>query len=255
VSSATTAELAGKVGVVTGASRGLGQAIAVALAEAGAQVAVCARSVEGLRLTEAAIAAAGGRAATYPLDVTDEDAVDVVFEQVLGSFGRLDFLVNNAGAMLECPFEELSADEWRGLFATNVDGAFLCTRAAVRAMDAERGGAVLNVASAFATTGVPRFSAYAATKAALLGLTTTLSVELAPRRVRVNALLPGHFTTDMTRDALADEATRTRVVRRIPAGRVGEPQEIGAIVRFLLSDAASFVNGASIPIDGGFSSR
>ena len=250
-----TAEPASKVGIVTGASRGLGRAIALALADAGARLAVCARSPDGLQQTAAAVAAAGGRAATFALDVTDEQAVERTVGQVVERFGRLDFLVNNAGAIVERPFSELSAHEWRRLFAVNVDGAFLCSRAAVRHMEADRGGALLNVASVFATTGVPGFSAYAATKAALLGLTTTLAVELAPRNVRVNALLPGHFATDMTSQALADDVTRGRMVRAIPAGRVGQPDEVGAIARFLLSDAATFVTGASIVVDGGFSSR
>jgi NAD(P)-dependent dehydrogenase (short-subunit alcohol dehydrogenase family) len=251
----TSSDPSAKVGIVTGASRGLGRAIAVALAGAGAHMAVCARSAEALQETAAAVAAAGGRAAAYAIDVTDDQAVEDTVGQVVERFGRLDFLVNNAGAMLERPFAELSMDDWRRLLAINVEGPFLCSRAAVRHMDADRGGALLNVSSIFATTGVPGFSAYAATKAALLGLTTTLAVELAPRNVRVNALLPGHFATDMTSRALGDEAMRGRVVRAIPAGRVGQPDELGAIARFLLSDAATFVTGASIVVDGGFSSR
>jgi NAD(P)-dependent dehydrogenase (short-subunit alcohol dehydrogenase family) len=251
-SSSSARSLEGRVALVTGAGRGVGRGVAEALAGTGARVAVCARSEPQLEETLAALRAIGAVAEAFPLDITDPARVAHMFELVAERLGPVDLLVNNAGIMAEGSLVELAEEDVAGLLATNVHGPFRCAQHAARHMIGRGGGKIINIASAFALTGVSGFSAYAMTKGALLALTRTLAVELAGDGIQVNAVAPGHVKTDMTREALADAAIAARVLRKIPARRVAEPAEIGELVCYLASPAADFITGEVIVIDGGF---
>jgi len=243
------------VAIVTGAGRGLGRAMAFALADAGASVVVAARREEDLAAVVAEITGRGGTAVAVVTDVCDSDACEFLVDQTVEKFGRLDILVNNAGAVADLPFLQTPDAVWEQIFQTNVGGAVRCTRAAGSVMTAAGRGKVINIVSNFALMGVPGYSAYAASKGALVSLTKTLAIEWARHGVQVNGIAPGHFATDLNAEAFADPAIGPKVLRSIPARRVGAPEELGPLVCYLASQASDFMTGETIVIDGGLSSR
>jgi NAD(P)-dependent dehydrogenase (short-subunit alcohol dehydrogenase family) len=241
--------LDGRVAIVTGASSGLGVTIATALAEAGADVALGARRVERLEETRRLVEATGRRAITVETDVADPDQCERLVEAAMAEFGRLDILINNAGVGAVVPALKQSREEFRRLIDVNLNGCHWMACAAARAM--ADSGAIVNVASMLAlTTGGTPQAAYCASKAGLLGLTRDLAQEWTGRRgIRVNAVAPGYFASEMTeghREAIGD------LLGRVPTGRMGEPEELASAVLFLASDAASYVTGQTLVVDGGF---
>jgi 2-deoxy-D-gluconate 3-dehydrogenase len=243
--------LDGRVAIVTGASRGLGRAMALALGEAGADVALIARSRADLEETAAGVAGLGRRALALPADVTRAAEVEGAMRSVLGAWGRLDVLVNNSGIAVVKPLVEMTTEEWRAVLETNLTGAFTCCRAVGPTLIAQRRGKVINVASVLAARGLPGYTAYSASKGGLVALTRTLAVEWARHNVQVNAVAPGWFVTPMNATAFADERTRERLLRDVPARRVGQPEELGPLVVYLASPASDFVTGEVVYIDGG----
>jgi 2-deoxy-D-gluconate 3-dehydrogenase len=244
-------DLDGKVAVVTGGGRGLGQSIACALAEAGADVALLARSAEELAATARMVTEMGRRALTLPADVTNERDVEEAAGAVVESWGRVDVLVNNAGVATVAPLLELTLTELRRVLDVNVVGAFLCARAFGAHMVAQRKGTVINIASIAGIAGEPELSAYCASKGALIAFTRSLAVEWARHGVTVNAVAPGYIRTDLNKKALDDVAVGPRIVKQIPLRRVGQPEELGPLVAYLASDAAAFMTGSVVVLDGG----
>jgi NAD(P)-dependent dehydrogenase (short-subunit alcohol dehydrogenase family) len=244
------------VAVVTGAGRGLGRSIALALAAAGARVALSARRAADLEAVAAEVADEGGQALPVPADVADTTSVEALFDAVTAGLGGLDVLVNNAGVIVERPAVDTRDEDFDRIVATNLRGTFLCCRAAGRRMVAAgRGGKVVNVASHFALMGVPGYVAYAASKGGILALSRTLAVEWARHGIQVNAVAPGHFATEMNVEAMADPGLGRKVVQGIPARRIGRPEELGPLVVYLASPASDFMTGQTVVIDGGATAR
>jgi 3-oxoacyl-[acyl-carrier protein] reductase len=239
-----------RVAVVTGGSRGIGRACAVALGEAGWSVAVGFRSGEGeAKDVAATIEDAGGRAIPISLDTRDETAIAEAFRQVADQLGPVAGLVNNAGVSRDGLAVKYATEEYDRTFAVNSRGSFLCSRAALRTMLRGRFGRIVNVSSAVALHGNAGQVAYAASKAAIVGMTRSLAREVGSRGITVNVVCPGLITTELT-DALPEDARRF-LLDRTPAGRPGQPEEVAALVRFLMSDDAAYVNGAVLTVDGG----
>lgn len=243
--------LEGQVAIVTGAGKGLGRAIALALAEAGAHVALAARSEADLAAVAEEIRALGRRGLAVPTDVTDREEVEALVERTVRELGGLDILVNNAGIVRECPLLETTDDDWDAVIDTNVRGTFLCTRSAGRVLTAKGSGKIINVASNLGVLAVARLASYCASKGAIIQLTKALALEWAPFGVQVNAIAPGYFETDMNAELRARPESLGRILRRIPAGRMGRPEEVGPLAVFLASAASDFVTGETVVIDGG----
>jgi 3-oxoacyl-[acyl-carrier protein] reductase len=242
--------LEGRTAIVTGASRGLGRAMAVDLARAGAFVYAAFRQrADGAEATLAEAAAAGGGGATLALDVTDPAAVADTFRRVLDERGRLDVLVNNAGVSRDGFLATMPDDDWDEVIAVNLGGTMRCCRAAARPMIRQGHGAIVNVASVAGLHASPGQANYAASKGGVVALTRTLAAELAPRGVRVNAVVPGLIKAGMTHGLDRRVADERR--GRIPLGRLGEADEVARVVTFLASDAAAYIVGQALVVDGG----
>jgi 3-oxoacyl-[acyl-carrier protein] reductase len=242
-------QLGGKIALVTGASRGIGRAIAASLAGAGAHV-VCVSTQEGgCAETMAAITAAGGQTSALACNVADPEAVTRLAATVLEQHGRLDLLVNNAGITRDGLLLRTSVEDFDQVIATNLRGTFLVCRAFARAMAKARGGRIVNVGSVVGLTGNAGQANYAASKAGLLGLTKSLAKELAGRGVTVNVVAPGFITTDMT--AAIPQELRQAMLGNIPLARLGQPEDVAAAVLFLCTDSAAYITGQTLVVDGG----
>ena len=242
--------LDGKLALVTGASRGIGRAIAQALAAEGASVVLGARDEARLQEVVAAITASGGKAEALALDVARAESVAAGFEKLLAAHGRLDHLVNNAGITRDTLLLRMKPEQWSEVLDTNLTGAFLCTQAALRPMLKQRAGRIVNITSVVGLTGNAGQANYAASKAGLIGFTKAVAREVASRNITVNAVAPGFIETDMTA-AMTDKAKES-MAAAIPLGRVGSPQDVAGAVCFLVSDAAAYVTGQVLAVDGGF---
>ena len=240
-------ELSGKVALVTGASRGIGVAIARALAEGGARVAVVSRSEE--RSAAVARDLPGDGHVGLGCDVADSAAVDATVKQVESSLGSLDILVNNAGITKDNLLMRLKDEDWDDVLATNLKAAFLLTRSASKGMMKRRDGRIINITSVVGLTGNKGQANYAASKAGLIGLTKSVAKELASRNILCNAIAPGFIETDMT--AELTEAVRTELTKQIALGRLGSPEDIAGVVRFLAGPAAAYITGQVLVVDGG----
>ena len=247
-------ELKGKKALVTGASRGIGRGIALALAKQGADVAVNYHSnAEEAEKVVAEIKAMGRDSFSVQADVSNKASVAKMFEEIKGKWGKLDILVNNAGIVQFAPFEELTEEQWDAVLDTNLKGQFLCGQQAVKLM--EQGGRIINIAS-IASGGVgvgfSRLSHYTASKGGVVALTENMALDLAKKGINVNAIAPGVIETDMTKEMLGDETTKRGLMARIPKGRVGKPEDVAAAAAFLASDEADYITGSVIYVDGGW---
>ncbi|HTP32534.1 MAG TPA: SDR family NAD(P)-dependent oxidoreductase [Candidatus Acidoferrales bacterium] len=250
-----TKKLIGRNAVITGASKGLGEAMAVALAAEGARVALVSRDRAKLESVAAKIAAAGGEAAAFPADVTSETGVRAAERDVLARFGKVHILINNAGVNVRKPTVEFTLDEWRLVMDTNVTAAFLMCRSFIPAMTGNGYGRILNLTSIMSHVSLPGRIAYSASKTALLGMTRSLALELAPDAITVNGISPGPFGTEMNKPLMENPETNAQFLASIPVGRWGKVEEIGALAVYLCSEEAGFITGTDILIDGGWCAR
>lgn len=247
--------LLGRTAVVTGAGRGLGRAMAVALAGAGADVVLAARSKDQLEEVAAEVERLGRRALAVPTDVTDATAVQHLVDTTVAELGGLDVLVNNSGVIDSTPLLDQDPAVWDRVMGTNVRGTYLATRAAGAHMVAQGSGKVVNIASNFAFTGVANHAAYCASKAAVVAFTRAMAVEWARHGIQVNALAPGYFATDMNAALRADPDALAKVLRAVPARRMGEAHELSAWLVLLAGPASDFMTGETIVVDGGQTAR
>ena len=241
--------LEGRVALVTGAARGIGAATALALAEAGARVALVDRDAEGIERTADAIGRAGSDALAIPADVTDAPAIERAVDTVVAEWGRLDVLVNNAGIVRDATLGKVSDEDWTATLDVNLRGTMIGTRAALRPMRAAGVGRILSATSVVARMGNYGQTAYAASKAGIIGMTRAWARELGPLGITANAVAPGFIDTEMARGV--PEKVLTALLQRTAARRLGRPEEVAAVYAFLASDLASFINGAVVGVDGG----
>ena len=245
--------LTGKVALVTGANTGIGQAIAVALAEAGADVALAGRSEPTDTLDR--IAVTGRRALNIKADLSTTAPVDQVVGEVLDKLGRIDILVNNAGIIRRADLLDFSEEDWDAVVDTNLKTLFFLSQAAARPMAAQGSGKIVNIASLLSFQGGIRVPSYAAAKSGVAGVTRAMANELAAKGVQVNAIAPGYIATNNTAALQADETRSRQILERIPAGRWGKPDDIAGTAVFLASSAADYLTGQIIAVDGGWMAR
>src|SRR6202140_5806053 len=241
--------LTDKVALVTGASQGIGRNTALALAEAGAKVAVAARNEENLAGVVGEIAAAGGTALAVKMDVAEAEQVKAGFKQVVEKFGRLDILVNNAAITRDGLAIRMKQDDWEAVIRTNLTGPHLCIQQALGTMMRARAGRIINIASVVAQMGNAGQANYVAAKAGLIGLTKAIAMEIASRNITVNAVAPGFIETPMT-NVLSDKV-KEELKARIPLGRLGVPRDVAASIVFLASDEAAYITGHVLDVNGG----
>ncbi len=238
-----------RIAFVTGASRGIGRACAIALSSAGARVVLAARQVQKLDELGAEIRSSGGDVFVVPMDVSAPDSIRAAFSKAAKEFGRIDILVNNAGITKDGLAVRMKQQDWDEVLATNLTGAFVATQQVLLGMMRERWGRIINITSVVAEAGNAGQANYVASKAGLIGLTKSLAQEMASRNVTVNAIAPGFIDTDMTA-SLAPE-WKEKLLAAIPLGRLGKPEDVAAAVRFLASEEASYITGHVLNVNGG----
>ena len=241
--------LAGRVALVTGASQGIGRACALALAEAGATVALCARNEAKLAEVAAEIAAAGGVAHPFALDLSSEESIQACAKAVIARLGKVEILVNNAGITRDTLTLRMKRKDWDDVLATNLTGTFLMTQAVMGSMLKARWGRIINITSVVGQTGQAGQANYAASKAGLIGLTKALAQEMGSRGITVNAIAPGYIDTDMTKSLPED--LKQKMLASVPLARMGTPEDIANAVKFLVSEDASYITGHVLAVNGG----
>jgi NAD(P)-dependent dehydrogenase (short-subunit alcohol dehydrogenase family) len=248
----TGIDLSGKIALITGASRGLGKAMALALSGGGAPVALVGRDTAKLDETAEAIRSAGGRAETFRADVTKEDEVRRLEQEVSARLGKVSILINNAGINCRKNITDFTLEEWQGVIDTNLTAVFLMCRSFVPHMKGTGYGRILNMTSIMSHISLPGRAAYSSSKAGLLGLTRAVALELAGEGITVVGISPGPFATEMNLPLLNNPEMNAQFVSKIPVGHWGKVEDIGSLALFLCSDAASFITGSDILIDGGW---
>jgi len=248
-------ELKNKVALITGASKGLGKAMALALAEAGVKVALVSRDEKLLHEVAAQVAAIGTEAAVIPTDVADEAQVVALEKDVSARFGRIQILINNAGINLRKPITDFTLEEWNRIQTVNVTSAFLMSRSFVPHLLGQGYGRIINMTSMMSHVSLPGRTAYSTSKAALLGFTKALALELASEQITVNGISPGPCTTEINQPLLENPELTQFFLSRIPVGRWGRPEEVAQLALFLCSDAGGFITGTDIVIDGGWTAQ
>lgn len=249
-------KLTGKVAIVTGASRGLGQGIAVALADAGADIVAVASDAAALKETQKKVEAFGRKCVTVPADLGDRSSVKKVMEEAKKAFDHLDILVNCAGTIRRADFVDFSEKDWDDVMRVNIDAVFFLSQAFVREAIARNAPAkIVNIASMLTFQGGIRVVSYASSKSALAGLTKLMANELASKNINVNAIAPGYMETDNTAALRADTARSTAILGRIPAARWGTPEDLAGAAVFLSSPASDYINGYILAVDGGWLAR
>jgi NAD(P)-dependent dehydrogenase (short-subunit alcohol dehydrogenase family) len=247
--------LKGRIALVTGASRGLGKAMALALGQAGARLALVARDQAKLEETAAEAAKAGMDVAVFSADVAQEPHVEALRKQVQERYGQIDILINNAGTNIRKSVEEYSLAEWNTVIGTNMTSVFLMCHHFIPLMKGRGYGRIINLASMMGHVSLPGRAAYSATKAGLIGFTKALAQELAPENISVTAISPGPFATEMNLPLTTNPELNQQFVSRIPLGRWGKVEEVGSLAVYLCSDAAAFITGTDILIDGGWTAQ
>lgn len=245
--------MANRIAFVTGASRGIGRACALALSAAGEKVVVAARQVQKLEEVAGEIRAAGGEAFVAPIDLASQDSIKEAFAKAAKEFGRIDILVNNAGLTRDGLAMRMKRDDWDAVINTNLSGSFFCMQQVLPGMVRERWGRIINITSVVGESGNPGQANYVASKAGLIGLTKSLAQELASRNITVNAVAPGFVETDMT--AVLSDELKAKITESVPLKRIGKPEEIAAAVKFLASDEASYITGHVLDVNGGMLMR
>jgi NAD(P)-dependent dehydrogenase (short-subunit alcohol dehydrogenase family) len=248
-------KLAGRVAVITGSSKGLGKAMALALAAEGARIALVSRNEEQLRAVAGIIAEAGGEARVFVADVAREDDVTRLGAEIPAAFGKVDILINNAGVNVRKPTVDLTLEDWNRVMDTNVTSVFLMCRALLPHMKGRGYGRILNMTSIMSWVSLPGRTAYSASKTALLGVTRALALELAPDAITVNGISPGPFATEMNIPLMNDPEINAQFLAKIPLGRWGRVEEIGQLAVYLCSEDAGFITGTDILIDGGWTAQ
>jgi 3-oxoacyl-[acyl-carrier protein] reductase len=241
--------LSGHVALITGASQGIGRACALRLAKEGASVAVGARNQEKLNELVGEIASAGGHAAAFPVDVSDEEQIKSAIKTAIAQFGKIDILVNNAGVTRDQLVMRMKRADWDSVLQTNLTSAYLCTQQVIGSMLKQRWGRIINISSVFGQMGQAGQANYAASKAGLIGLTMAIAREVGSRNITCNAIAPGFIETAMT--AVLSDEFKQNAVKQIPLGRVGTPEDVAAAVAFFASDDASYITGHVLSVNGG----
>ncbi len=245
--------MADRIAFVTGASRGIGRACALALSKAGARVVLAARQLDKLEDAAAEIRAGGGEAHVVAIDLASPESIKEAFAKASKDFGRIDILVNNAGLTRDGLALRMKRDDWDAVIQTNLSGSFFCIQQVMPGMVRERWGRIVNIASVVGQSGNAGQANYVASKAGLIGLTKSLAQELASRNITVNAVAPGFVETDMT-SSLSDEL-KAKITEAVPLKRIGKPEEIAAAVKFLVSDEAAYITGHVLDVNGGMFMR
>src|SRR5437868_4348304 len=241
--------LQSRVALVTGASQGIGRACALRLAAQGASVALAARNVEKLQQVESEIASAGGQAASFAMDVAQEEQIKTTFKSAIERFGKIDILVNNAGITRDQLMMRMKRADWEAVLATNLTGPYLCIQAAISSMLKQRWGRIINITSIFGQMGQAGQANYASSKAGLIGLTMAVAREVVSRNITVNAVAPGWIETAMTAELSAE--LKESALKMIPLGKVGSPEDVANCVAFLASDEAEYITGHVLNVNGG----
>jgi NAD(P)-dependent dehydrogenase (short-subunit alcohol dehydrogenase family) len=251
----TSQKLAGKTALVTGASRGIGEAIALSLGEAGATLALVSRDAKSLNEVSEKAKRQGIKSETFTADISKEADVEQLRTAVLGRLGGVHILVNNAGVNIRKPLTEFTPDEWRSVIDTNLVGPFLVCRAFVPTMKGRGYGRIINITSTMSHVATPNRTAYAASKAGLLGFTRALALELAPDAITVNGISPGWFETELTKPIWSNPEANDSLISRIPLGRWGDVNDVAKLATYLCSDEAGYITGTDILIDGGYTTQ
>jgi NAD(P)-dependent dehydrogenase (short-subunit alcohol dehydrogenase family) len=248
-------KLSGKVALITGASKGLGKAMALALGEAGAGLALVSRDMAQLKQTATAVREAGAKAEVFQADVTSEEQVVQLERDVLARCGRIHILINNAGINVRKTVTDFTLAEWRSVLDTNLTGAFLLCRAFVPHMKGQGYGRIINLTSIMSHVSLPGRAAYSASKTGLLGFTRALALELAPEKITVNGISPGPFATEMNTPIIQNPEANQQFLSKIPLGRWGQVEEVGQLAVYLCSEEAGFLTGTDVLLDGGWTAQ